>query len=94
MPPLGVASDPQSSQDRDRRRLRVARRQGEKRGSALTCSKRSGAIAVVGVAKHSFFGAVNAAPVRRGESVSARSSVTAEGLSLEAAELGGPIDAR
>jgi deoxyribonuclease V len=46
-----------------------------------------GAIAVVGVAKHSFFGAVNAAPVRRGESERPL-HVTAEGLSLEAAELG------
>lgn len=46
-----------------------------------------GTTAVVGVAKHSFFGAVNAASVRRGQSERPL-HVTAAGLALEVAEAG------
>ncbi len=58
------------------------------RGSALTCSTRSAErSAVVGAAKHSFFGAVNAASVRRGQSERPL-HVTAERAALEVAEAG------
>jgi len=58
---------------------------GRKGLGAHLFEKLGGAVAVVGVAKHSFAGAVSAAPVRRGESERPL-HVTACGMPLEEAE--------
>lgn len=61
--------------------------QGRKGLGAHLFDALGGTTAVVGVAKHSFFAAVNAASVRRGQSERPL-HVTAAGLSIEAAEAG------